>query len=347
MPGPVFGGPFHLSGAGSPSGYGRYANPTWVAWEAALADLEGGPALGFASGMAACSAILLSLLGSGDVLVASSDIYGVVPKVVREDVERLGVDVRWVASDLDALRGALDGATLVWVESPSNPELKVLDIPALAVAVREAGAKLVVDETVATPLIMPALDLGADVVVVSDSKAMTGHSDLILGHMASRDEAVINAVRGWRDRTGAVPGPFEAWLAHRSLVTLDVRLERSCANALALARALDGDSRVGRVLYPGLESHPGHEIAVRAMGERFGPVLSFDLGSEEAAERFLSTAELVTDATSFGGAHTTAERRGRWGMDEIGPGFIRLSAGLEDAGDLVADVRRAVDAALA
>jgi cystathionine gamma-lyase len=170
---------------------------------------------------------------------------------------------------------------------------------------------------------------------------MTGHSDLILGHVATRDPRRAAELRAWRTRVGSVPGPFEAWLGHRSLATLALRLERTCDNALVLARMLAGRADVASVRYPGLEGDPAHRLAAAQM-DRFGPVLSFTLESRERAERFLRACRLVAEATSFGGLHTTAERRARWG-DPVPEGFIRLSAGCEDPADLLADV----DAALA
>ena len=329
LPGPTFAGPFHLAGDASPAGYARYSNPTWTRWEAALESIEGASCIGFASGMAACTALLENLPGP---LVLPAETYGVVPKTA----ERLGTDVRGVPNTFDALVAAAEGAGAVWIETPSNPSLTVHDIGALADAVHAGGALLVVDGSLATPLAQPALRLGADVSVVSNSKAMTGHSDLILGHVGCRDDALAAAVRSWRDVTGAIPGPFEAWLAHRSLATLGVRLERQCANALALALGLN--SRGVPVLYPGLPGHPGHEAAARQMNGLFGPVVSFELPGADAAQRFLSRCSLVAEATSFGGAHSTAERRGRWGIEPVSEGFIRLSAGVEDTEDLVADV---------
>jgi cystathionine gamma-lyase len=338
LPGPTFAAPYHLAGDASPAGYGRYANPTWTRWEAALGELEGAPAAGFASGMAACSAVLKAL---GGPVVLPSDTYGVVPKAAA----LLGVEARFAPSDPEALLAVARGARAVWVETPTNPSLTVLDVAALAEAVHAAGALLVVDGTLATPLVQPALALGADVSVVSDSKAMSGHSDLILGHVACRSAEHAAAVRAWRDATGAVPGPFEAWLAHRSLATLGVRLERQCANALAVARALA--ERGVDVLYPGLASHPGHRVAARQMGGLFGPVLAFTLERAEAAQRFLAGCSLVAEATSFGGVHSSAERRARWGTEEVPEGFVRFSAGVEDADDLVADVVGALERARA
>jgi len=326
LPGPTFAAPYHWPGAAGPEGYGRYHNPTWSAWEAALAELEGGEAVAFASGMAAASAVLMSVLRPGDAVVVPDDGYPWVARVVEHELP--GVELRRVPSAADAVLGAIGtppAPRLVWIETPSNPTLAVLDIGAIGEAARAAGALLAVDGTLATPLLQPALALGADVSMVSDTKAMTGHSDLVLGHVAARDGALVGAVRAWRDRVGAVPGPFEAWLAHRSLATLDVRLERMGANARAVAEALEGHPAVRWVRWPGL-----------------GPVLAFALAGEAEAEAFLAAATLVDDATSFGGTHTTAERRARWGTDAVGPGFIRFSAGLEATEDLVADVLAAL-----
>jgi cystathionine gamma-lyase len=339
LPGPTFAAPYHLAGDADPRGYGRYVNPTWSRWEEALSELEGGPALGFASGMAACTAVL-QVLGGGGPVVLPDDTYGTVARAAS----LIGVPVRSAPSDPDALLALAEGARLVWIETPTNPSLTVIDVEAFASAVHAAGALLAVDGTLATPLAQASLGLGADVSVVSDSKAMTGHSDLVLGHVACRSPEHAAAVRGWRDATGAIPGPFEAWLAHRSMATLGVRLERQCANALALARALSEHAAVTDVLYPGLPSHAGHEAAARQMNGLFGPVLAFTLASADAASRFLAACSLVTEATSFGGVHSSAERRARWGLEDVPEGFIRFSAGIEDADDLVADVLGALDA---
>ncbi len=333
LPGPTFAGPYHLAGDASPTGYARYVNPTWTRWEEALTSVEGGPALGFASGMAACTAILSVFEGP---VVLPNDTYGVVAKAAK----LLGTDARFARSDPEALLAEAEGARLLWIETPTNPSLTVIDIKAFASAVHERGALLVVDSSLPTALAQPALSFGADISVASDSKAMTGHSDLILGHVACASDDGAARLRAWRDATGAIPGPFETWLAHRSMATLGVRLERACANALALAEALA--SRGVDVLYPGLPSHPNHGVAERQMNGLFGPVLSFDLGSADAASRFLSSCSLVAEATSFGGAHSTAERRARWGIEPVSEGFVRFSCGIEDTGDLVADVLAAL-----
>ena len=230
------------------------------------------------------------------------------------------------------------------VETPSNPGLDVVDVRAVAAAARGAGARLVVDNTLATPLGQRPLDLGADASVLSGSKHLTGHADLLLGVVSSRDPELLAAVRRWRNGTGAILGPFEAWMAHRSLATLDVRLERQCASAQVLAELLAARADVEGVRYPGLSGDPAHGVAARQMS-RFGSVLTLDLTTGERANAFLTASELIVEATSFGGIHTTAERRARWGTDAISPGLIRLSVGIESAADLVADVERALSAA--
>jgi cystathionine gamma-lyase len=230
LPGPQFASLYHLSGepTGGPLEYGRYGNPTWTRWEAALGELEGGEVRSFGSGMAAVAAVLMPRLSPGDVLLLPEDGY----PAVRELAERLdGVEVR--TTPTNAVPELFEGITLVWVESPSNPGLDVCDVRAVCAAGHAAGALVAVDNTLATPLGQRPLELGADFSVSSDSKHATGHSDLILGHVAVRDPALVQELDAWRRLSGAVPGPFEAWLAHRSLATLDVRLERQCATASA------------------------------------------------------------------------------------------------------------------
>jgi cystathionine gamma-lyase len=339
LPGPQFASLYHLSGDPTGEGfeYGRYGNPTWARWEEALGELERGQAVSFASGMAAVSAILLPRLSPGDVLLLPEDGY----PSVRDLAGRLpDVEVRTVP--LAAFPESFEGIDFVWVESPSNPGLDVCDLAAACSAAHAAGALVAVDNTLATPLGQRPLELGADFSVSSDSKHSTGHSDLILGHVAVSDPALAAELHAWRRLTGAVPGPFEAWLAHRSLATLDVRLERQETTALALADMLAGRPDVSGVRYPGRPGDPAHELASRQMS-RFGSVVVFDVGTRERAERFLAGCELVAEATSFGGVHSSAERRARWSGNDVGEGFIRFSVGCEDAEDLLDDVRRALD----
>ena len=346
LPGPTFAAPYHLAGEveGAPfGGYGRDGNPTWGRYESALGDLEGAEAVLFASGMAAVSAVALTALGPGDVLVAPDDAYPGIRALAREHLEPRGVGVRLVATDEAAIRAVLDGATLVWVETPSNPGLDVVGLAALAEDAHAAGAALAVDNTLATALGQRPLDLGADVVVTSASKALTGHSDLVLGAVTTRDAARAETLRRWRSRAGGIPGPFEAWLAHRSLATLDVRLERAGANALAVAEALAARDGVSGVRYPGRPGDPAFATAAAQM-TRFGSVVGFALSDTGAAQAFLAASALIAEATSFGGLHTTAERRARWGTDAVPEGFIRLSCGIEATEDLVLDIGAALDA---
>ena len=341
LPGPVFAAPFHLRGdpADSDFVYTRDNNPTWERYERALAELEGGEVVLFASGMAAATAVLLTTLRPGTAAAIDRDCYYHVRSLAADHLERWGVELRLARPT--ELAGVLDGAGLLWLESPSNPKLVVSDIAGLSTAAHQRGALAVVDNTTAGPLLQRPLELGADASVVSATKHMSGHADLQLGYVATADPTLAGRLRAWRENAGAIPGPFEAWLAHRSLPTLALRVERGCANALALAGALDRHPAVHTVRYPGLPSDPGHELARRQM-RGFGTVVSFDLGDRPRAEAFLAAAELVTEATSFGGVHTTAERRARWGGDDVPEGFIRLSAGCEDTADLVADVERAL-----
>lgn len=329
LPGPVLAAPYHLRGDvdAAPYGYGRDANPTWSQLERALGELDGGESVCFASGMAAVSAVVLPRLRRGDVLVAPGDGYPGIRKLAAAQLEPSGVQVRLVPTDTEAIAAAVGGAALVWVETPSNPRLDVCDLDAVAAAAHAAGALLAVDNTVATPLGLRPLDHGADFAMLSGTKSLSGHSDLLLGAVSVRDGELAAQLRAWRSASGAIPGPFEAWLAHRSLATLGLRLARSQGNARALAEALAGREGVADVRWPGV-----------------GAVLCFTLPSAERAQAFLDACELVSEATSFGGVHSTAERRARWGTDAVPDGFIRFSAGCEDAEDLVADVLRALEA---
>jgi cystathionine gamma-lyase len=339
LPGPVFAAPFHLSGDpyASPAAYTRYGNPTWTRYEEAVGSLENAEAVLFSSGMAAAAALLLTQLKPGSVVAMDSGCYHGVRALTEAYVQPHDVELRLAPAA--ELAEAARGADLLWLESPSNPTLEVYDIAALAAG----GVPTVVDNTTAGPLLQQPLDLGAAYVLTSATKQMSGHADLLLGYVTTRDRERAESLRHWRRYAGAIPGPFETWLAHRSLPTLAVRLERGCDNAIALARLLASRDDVDAVRYPGLPDDPGHEIARKQM-KGYGMVLSFDVGSEERAERFLASARLVTDATSFGSVQTSAERRARWGGDDVPPGFIRLSAGVEDTADLLADVERALDA---
>ncbi|MGW4272252.1 cystathionine gamma-lyase [Streptomyces seoulensis] len=346
LPGPVFAAHFHLPGEPTgPYTYGRDENPTWTLLEQAIGELESPGqdvrTLVFASGMAAISAVLFSQLRAGDAVVLPDDGYQALP-LARAQLEAFGVEVRTAPTGGDAQLDVLDGARLLWIESPSNPGLDVCDIRRLVEAAHARGALVAVDNTLATPLGQRPLELGADFSVASGTKQLTGHGDVLLGYVAGRDGEAMAGVRRWRKIVGAIPGPMEAWLAHRSIATLHLRVERQNASALALAEVLRGHPEVTGLRYPGLADDPSHAVASRQM-RRFGCVVSFTLPTRARAERFLDALRLVDDATSFGGVRSTAERRGRWGGDAVPEGFIRLSVGAEDPADLVADVLRALD----
>ena len=351
LAGPVFAAPFHAPGdpTASPFTYGRFSNPTWVAYEQALETLEGGPCLLFPSGMAATAAVLATMVPPGGTLVMPAESYYTTRLIATQNFPGAwfaaqGINVVMAPTAGDGLRDALDGAALLWLESPTNPGLDVCDIASLSQAAHAAGALVAVDNTTLTPLLQQPLALGADFAVVSDTKAMTGHADLVLGHVACRDTAHAETIRTWRTRMGVIAGPMEAWLAHRSLATLDVRLSRQCDTAVQIATMLAAHPKVHGVRYPGLPADPSYAIASRQM-KRFGGVISFVLQDAPAVSRFFAASTLVFEATSFGGVHTSAERRARWGGDAVSEGFVRLSIGLEDVRDLLNDFGRALGAA--
>jgi cystathionine gamma-lyase len=254
-----------------------------------------------------------------------------------------GVEVRKALTAGNAQADLLDGATLLWLETPSNPGLETCDLLELTGKAHEHNVLVAVDNTMPTVLGQQPLMLGADFSVSSDSKGLTGHDDLILGHVAAREQDWVDRLKAFRTQQGAIPGPMEVWLAHRSLATLEMRVQRQCENAMAVARYLATRPDVRSVRYPGLPQDPSHGIASKQM-KYFGPIVSFVLEDQERADGFLKACKLVITATSFGGVHSTAERRARWGGDAIPPGFIRFSAGCEDKEDIVEDVSQALDA---
>jgi cystathionine gamma-lyase len=344
--GPVFAAPYHMApeGPGTADFYGRNGNPTWRRLEAAIGELDGGRCVLFPSGMAAISTMLRTVLRSGDSVVLPSDGYYQVRRFAHGELAGAGIEVREVPTPGPWPDGVFDRARLVLLETPSNPGLDVCDVAELAARGHAAGALVAVDNTTATPLGQRPLELGADAVVASDSKALTGHSDLILGHVtASPSDTTGLAERlvAARTQSGSVPGPFEAWLALRSLGTLDLRLGRQAANARAVATELRSHPAVRNVRWPGLPGDPAFEVASAQM-RRFGGVLRFELDSAAAVARFVRGSRLVYTATSFGGLHTTADRRAQWG-DAVPDGFVRLSVGCEDTEDLVADIVAALN----
>jgi cystathionine gamma-lyase len=343
LPGPVFAAPYHLDPSAGPglNSYGRPDNPTRRLLEGAIGELEGGSALAFASGQAAITGLLLATLRAGDTVALPADGYYLVRAFAEGTLRDLGV-----SSILVPTAGpypSFEGVRLVLLETPANPGLDVCDIRAVAAGAHAAGALVAVDNTTATPLGQTPLELGADLVVASGTKALTGHSDVLLGYVATTDDGLLGRLTTWRAQTGAIPGAFDAWLAHRSLATLDLRLARQAANAAAVAPLLAGRTDVTGVRWPGLPDDPSYPVASAQM-RRIPGVISFDLGDADRVARFLTASGLVFAATSFGGVHTTADRRAQWG-DDASPGFVRLSCGIEDTADLLADLTASLDEA--
>lgn len=339
LAGPAFASTFHAAGDPNllPYTYGRFHNPTWTQFEAALNALEGGQSVVFASGLAAIAAVFGTVVRAGEVVLMPSDQYYITNLYRQGYFAQMGVEMR-IADPAQAANW--QGVKLLWLESPSNPYLDVYDIAALSQLAHAHGAMVGVDNTTVTALGQQPLALGADFSVASDTKSLTGHSDVVLGHVSVKDEALYTSLVQWRIQMGAIPGPMETWLAHRSLGTLALRLERQSTNALAIAQFLSGHPAVKAVYYPGLASHPAYALSQQQM-HYTGPVVSFELADEASAEQFLSRTRLIDTATSFGGLHSTAERRARWG-GFLPSGFIRLSAGCEDQADLLADITQAL-----
>lgn len=334
---------FHLPGDPPSSGhqYARWSNPTWDALEHALATLEDAETVAFPSGMATVAAVYYSQLKSGDRVLLPADGYFVTRALADKFLKPLGVAFDQVPTAALEAKD-LAGYKLVWIETPSNPGLDIADIASVSRRAHALGALVVVDNTTMSPLGQRPLDLGADVVVSADTKSVAGHSDVLAGHVSSRNAALMAQVRDWRKTAGAIPGPFEAWLVHRGLETLDVRFERMCATALVLAQRLREHRSVVAVRYPGLADHPAHALAARQM-RRYGSLVAVTLADAAQAEAFIGGCKFVRAATSFGGVHTSAERRARWG-DQVAPGFIRLSVGCEPTEALWDDLRSALDA---
>jgi len=336
--------------------YSRTRNPTRDALEGCLAALEGGEhGLAFASGLAATDAILHTL-ESGDHVVHSDDVYGGTFRIFDKVFRRLGLS--FTAVDMTkpgAVRAAATAKTrLVWVESPTNPMMKIIDVGAVAAEAKAIGAKTVVDNTFATPWAQRPLDLGADVVLHSTTKYLNGHSDVVGGAIVLRDAAFAERLRFLQNAVGGVPGPLDAFLVLRGLKTLHLRMERHGANAMAVATHLAEHRKVERVIYPGLPSHPQHALAKRQM-RGFGGMLSFVVrGGLPAARRLLETVRIFACAESLGGvesliehpaimthASVPPETRKALGIDE---GLVRVSCGVEAAEDLIADLDRALAA---
>jgi len=289
-------------------------------------------------------ALMLSLAPGRSRIILPSDGYYNIGKLADRLSPFGTTPVRVDMLDLDAVRRELAaGPAVLWGETPSNPLLNVADIAALADLAREAGAPFVVDNTVATGVLQRPLDLGATATLTSLTKGTSGHADLLLGSIATRDEAIATSLREWRTLAGGIAGPFEAWLALRGLKTLPLRIARQSENALAIARHLADHPRVRAVHYPGTEPAT-LDLARRQMPSGFGPLLSFELdGTADDADAAVGAARLIAPATSFGGVESTWERRARWASEKSAPpSLIRMSAGIESIGDLLADIDRSL-----
>jgi cystathionine gamma-lyase len=334
--------------------YSRSGNPTRGNLEECLASLENAEhGLAFSSGLAATTAVML-LFDPGDHVVFTEDVYGGTFRLFDKVFRRYGLTFTAVdPTDPDAIVAAMtDRTRLVWLESPTNPLLRVVDLDAVSELVHGAGAIVAVDSTFASPVLQRPLELGADVVIHSSTKFLGGHSDVLGGAVLTSDATLAEGLRFHQNAIGGVPSPFDCWLLLRGLKTLQLRVLRQCENALAIARWLEGQDAVTQVYYPGLESSPGHALARRQMGGHYGGVVSFEVSSRAAALSFLERLRVFTLAESLGAVESLAESpalmthasipeeiRTRVGVSD---GLLRLSVGIEDVDDLVADLEQAL-----
>ena len=329
--------------AGEPEGlyqYGRVTNPTWTQTEHALSVLERTPVLTFPSGMAAIAAVFLSQLRSGNRLLIPSDGYFATRELAEQYLVPNGIIVD-EQPVIELVEHAGNGYDMVFIETPSNPALTICDLATTIAAAQAGGALTVVDNTTMTPLGQRPFVYGADVVVSSDTKALNGHSDALFGHVATANDKLLEAIHQWRTLSGSIPGQLESWLVHRGLETLEVRFARMTQTAGVVAERLNGHPNLRAVHYPGLPTHPQHNLAMGQMSTG-GTLVGLDFVSADAADQFAAVSRFTVAATSFGGTHTSADRRARWG-DDVGPGFVRLSVGCEPTEELVDDLVAAVD----
>jgi len=328
--------------------YSRNSNPTVRCFEEKIRDLEGAQAAtSFSSGMAAISATFFAFLRPGDRVVSIKDSYGGTNKLFGEFLPSFGIDVRLCdTADFAQIEAEIArGCKLLYLESPTNPTVKVVDIERLAKAAHAVGALVAVDNTFATPMLQQPLSLGASAVVHSATKYIGGHSDLLMGAVIVEDDSQYEQLVEWRTAQGAIPGVMEAYLALRGLRTLPVRFARQQRTAAELAERLDDHRHVERVRYPGLINDPGFERASSQMGG-FGAMLSFEVKDADSADRVVALLRLIVGGTSLGGVESTIDRRARWKGEEIVPGgLLRLSVGLEHPVDLWADLDDALNAA--
>ena len=326
---------------GGPIGYGRYGNEAWSALEEAISVLEGGKTLIFSSGMAAISSVF-SLLPQGAIIVAAENGYQGTTTMLKKMHEAKKLEVRFVnLPNTDEVLKALPGAQMLYLESPTNPAIEVVDLPVVIAAGKKAGSIVVVDSTLATPMVQNPLALGADIALHSVTKYLSGHSDILLGCVVTNDESIFERVEQARRYGGAIPGPFEAWIALRGLRTFALRMQRSQENAMELAKRLEKDPRVLRVRYPGLASDPYHERAKSFM-KGFGAMISFEVKADIAQiDKMCNSSTLITNATSLGGVESIWERRRRWATEShtIPENLIRFSVGIENVDDLWSDIQ--------
>ena len=338
--------------------YSRTHNPTRSALEAAFAALEhGAHGLAFASGLAAMDTVLKTLQ-PGDEVISTNDLYGGSYRLFTTVFANYGITFHFVdLGDLDALRGALNEHTrLVWIETPTNPMMQITDIAAVAEVVKGTQARVVVDNTFASPMLQNPLDLGADMVMHSVTKYLGGHSDVVMGCLMLSDDAWEEELRTLQNSCGSVPGPMDCFLVLRGLKTLHLRMQRHCENGAVVAKHLQGHPAVAKVHWPGFEDHPGHDVAAQQMYD-FGGMVAFTLANDdlETAKQVVASTEVFTLAESLGGveslighpatmthASIPKEVREKTGVTD---GLIRLSVGIEDAADLIADLDQALNQA--
>jgi cystathionine gamma-synthase len=321
----IFSSTYH---AGGPVGYGRYGNESWSALEAAISELEGGQTLSFSSGMAAISAVF-SILPIGAPVVASNQGYSGTMGLLNQHHASGRLEVRFVdITNTDEVIGAMKGAALVWLESPTNPCLDLADLPQLIAAAKKLTVGVGVDNTFATPLVQQPLSMGADIVMHSVTKFLAGHSDVVLGSLSTSDSALFKRLDEARRFNGSIPGPFEAWLALRGIRTFPIRFRAAEKNAQQLLTRLEAHPKITKVRYPG-----------------FGAVISFEVdGSAEQAEKVCESSRLITHATSLGGIESLWERRRRWALESpsVPEQLIRLSVGCEHVDDIWQDIEQAL-----
>ena len=328
----------------APVGYGRNGNEGWAALENAIGELDGGIAISFASGLAAASAIAELIPAGGALVLPKAAYYGV--KNIFDILSKRGqVELRLVdGSNTDEVLKNIPGASMVWMESIANPTLVVSDIPTIAAAAKKYGAISVVDATFATPVRQRPLDLGADIVLHSVTKALSGHSDLLLGAVVCKREEHANVIDAYRHDRGATPGSLEAYLALRGLRTLAIRIDKSESNAAELAQRLNSHPKVKRVYYPGLKDDPNYEIAKRVLPKGCGSMVSFEIDATPTkVDEMLGNLKLIAHTTSLGGVSSSIERRTRWPAEEaagVPMTLCRFSVGIENIEDIWNDLAK-------